>query len=131
MESKTSSFEDLLVWQKMHGIVLDIYKISKSFPKEEIFGITNQIRRASVSVAANIVEGFNKKSKPEKLRFFNIAQGSLEETNYFLLLVKDLGFTDTEELRYKINEVGRMLNLIHFKQSFLLILSPFTSISSF
>lgn len=73
MENKSRSFKDLLIWQKMHKIILEIYKISERFPKTEIFGITNQIRRSSVSVAANIVEGFSKKSKMDKNRFFNIA----------------------------------------------------------
>jgi four helix bundle protein len=109
MEKKSSCFEDLLVWQKMHGIVLNVYKLTNNFPKSEIFGITNQIRRASVSVTANIVEGYTKKSKADKLRFFNIAQGSLEETDYFLLLANDLGFADTKELRIRINEIGKML----------------------
>ncbi|MDD5361155.1 MAG: four helix bundle protein [Ignavibacteria bacterium] len=109
MDNRNSSFEDLVMWQKMHNIVLDIYKITKSFPKEEIFGVTNQIRRASVSVAANIVEGYGKKSKADKLRFFNISQGSLEETKYFLRLAKDLGYYNTDDLRIGLDEVGKML----------------------
>ncbi len=109
MENKTNSFENLIVWQKMHKLVLEIYKATKSFPNSELFGITNQIRRSSVSVAANIVEGFGKKSKADKMRFFNIAQGSLEETKYFLRLVKDLELYDTDELRGNADEVARML----------------------
>lgn len=109
MENKSTCFEDLIVWQKMHSIILDIYRLTKSFPKSELFGITSQIRRSSVSVAANIVEGYTKKSKADKLRFFNIAQGSLEETNYFLILIKDLEFAETSDLRKRIDEVGRML----------------------
>jgi len=109
MEYKSKNFKDLLVWQKMHKIVLEIYKISENFPKNEIFGITNQIRRSSVSVAANIVEGFSKKSKPDKNRYFNIAQGSLEETHYFLILIQDLNYANTDELIGKVDEVGKML----------------------
>ena len=105
----SSSFENLIMWQKMHKIVLDIYKMTNSFPKSELFGITGQIRRSAVSVAANIVEGFSKKGKADKLRFFNIAEGSLEETNYFLLLIKDLGYSETDDMRQKVKEVGRML----------------------
>ena len=109
MDNKSKCFRDLLVWQKMHKIVLEIYKISEKFPKTEIFGITNQIRRSSVSVAANIVEGFSKKSKLDKCRFFNIAQGSLEETHYFLILIQDLNYYNTCELLKKVDEVGKML----------------------
>lgn len=109
MENKTNSFENLIVWQKMHHLVLSIYKVTKSFPNSELFGITNQIRRASVSVAANIVEGYGKKSKADKIRYFNIAQGSLEETKYFLRLSKDLEFYDTDDLRKDADEVAKML----------------------
>jgi four helix bundle protein len=106
---KSSSFENLIMWQKMHQIVLDIYKMTNTFPKSELFGITSQIRRSAVSVAANIVEGFSKKGKADKLRYFNIAEGSLEETNYFLILIRDLEYSETGDLREKIKEVGRML----------------------
>jgi len=109
MEINKPGFEGLQMWQKMHRIVLDVYKMTRAFPKSEIFGITSQIRRSSVSVAANIVEGYNKNSKADKLRFLNIAQGSLEETNYFMLLIKDLEYSDTTKLRIRINEVGKML----------------------
>jgi four helix bundle protein len=109
MENKATCFKDLLVWQKMHLVVLDIYKITEKFPKSEIFGITTQIRRSAVSVAANIAEGFSKKGKADKMRYFNISQGSLEETHYYLILISDLGFFNTEEIKVKIDEVGRML----------------------
>lgn len=109
MESKSKCFEELLVWKKMHNVVLNVYKLTNKFPKSELFGITNQLRRAAVSVSANIVEGYSKISKADKLRFYNIAQGSLEEADYFLLLSKDLGFAETDELRRKVDEVGRML----------------------
>ena len=85
MENKQSakSFKDLVVWQKAHKFVLDIYKITKCFPKEEMYGLTSQMWRASVSIPANIAEGFKKKGKADKLRFYNIAQGSIEEMKYF------------------------------------------------
>lgn len=73
MTLKTQRFEELIVWQKAHSLVLEIYKLSKDFPKEETYGITSQLRRSSVSVAANISEGYRKKSKVDKLRFLNIA----------------------------------------------------------
>ena len=88
MENKkpAQSFRDLVVWQRAHQLVLGIYKMTNSFPKEELYGTTSQVKRSSVSVAANIAEGFKKKGKKDKLRFFNIAQGSLSETEYYLIL---------------------------------------------
>lgn len=85
------SFEDLIVWQKAHVFVLAIYKITKKYPKEEIFGLVNQMRRAAISITANIAEGYTKISPKDKLRFYNISQGSLEETRNFIILSKDLG----------------------------------------
>jgi four helix bundle protein len=109
MES-TKSFRDLIVWQKAHNFVLSIYKNTESFPKNEMFGLTSQLRRASVSIAANLVEGYKKKSKLDKLRFMNIAQGSLEETRYYLILVNDLKYIDSSELMLQLEEVSKMLN---------------------
>lgn len=109
MES-TKSFRDLFVWQKAHNFVLSIYKNTESFPKNEMFGLTSQIRRASVSIVANIVEGYKKKSKLDKLRFLNISQGSLEETRYYLILVNDLKYIDSSELMLQLEEVSKMLN---------------------
>ncbi len=107
---KSKSFKNLLVWQKSHSTVLEIYKMTKTLPKDELFGITSQIRRSSVSIAANIVEGFRKKSKLDKARFLNIAQGSLDETEYFLILIQDLNYADTGTLQIQLEEVSRMLN---------------------
>ncbi len=109
MESKSKCFEDLLVWKKMHNVVLNVYKLTNKFPKSELFGITNQLRRSAVSVSANIVEGYSKISKADKLRYYNIAQGSLAESDYFLLLAGDLGYAETSALRKNVDEVGRML----------------------
>ena len=91
---KTTSFEDLLVWQKGHKFVLEVYKISKQFPKEEVYGLTSQFRRAAISITANIAEGYKRISDKEKLRFYNIAQASLEECRYFLILSKDLEYVN-------------------------------------
>jgi len=102
-------FTDLVVWKKAHNFVLSIYRLSASFPKTEIYGMTSQLRRAAVSIPANIAEGFKKRSSAEKARFMNISQGSLEECRYYLLLTKDLGFANTEELLCQIDEVSRML----------------------
>jgi four helix bundle protein len=91
-------FQDLIVWQKAHQFVLLVYKRSNNFPNTEIYGLTSQYRRAAISIAANIAEGFKKKTKPDKVKFMNIAQGSLEECRYYLILAKDLDYGDTSIL---------------------------------
>jgi four helix bundle protein len=106
---KAKRFSDLIVWQKAHQFVLDVYRLSSEFPKTEIFGLTSQIRRAAVSVPANIAEGFRKQTNPDKLRFLNIAQGSLEECRYYLILVSDLGYGSTEKLDWQLVEVSKLL----------------------
>ena len=104
------SFQDLIVWQKAHGFTLQVYASTQGFPKEEIYGLTSQFRRAAVSVAANIVEGFRKQSKVDKARFFNMAEGSLEECRYYLILAHDLGHMDKRSLWELSDEIGRLLN---------------------
>ena len=104
------SFEDVILWQKAHAWVLEIYKITARFPKHEVFGLTSQFRRAAVSIPANFAEGFKKMGKADKLRFYNIAQGSLEECRYYLILSHDLGYADTTNLKAQLEEVSRMLN---------------------
>jgi four helix bundle protein len=85
-EVATRDFTNLLVWQKAHALVLHIYAHTSGFPKEEVYGLTSQFRRAAVSTAANIAEGYKKRGVLDKLRFYNIAQGSLEEVRYYLIL---------------------------------------------
>jgi four helix bundle protein len=103
------SFQDLLVWQKAHTLVLAIYQLTAAFPKPETYGLSLQMRRAAVSIPANIAEGFRRRSKPEKARFLNMAEGSLEETRYFLILARDLGYADTAQLTAALEEVSRLL----------------------
>ena len=103
------SFQDLIVWQKAHQFVFSIYRISKSFPANELYGLTSQARRAAVSIPANIAEGFKKKTKPDKARFLNIAQASLEECRYYLILAKDLGYGDTSQLMAQLEETSKLL----------------------
>jgi four helix bundle protein len=103
------TFQDLLVWQKAHAFVLEVYKRTASFPGREIHGLTSQMRRAAISIAANIAEGFAKRGKPDKVRFMNIAEGSLEESRYYLILSQDLGYGNSGELMDLLNEVGRLL----------------------
>ena len=105
----TRTFEDFPVWQKAHGFVLAIYQFTTYFPKHEIYGLTIQIRRAAVSIPANIAEGFKKRGKSDKARFMNIAQGSIEECRYYLILAKDLGYGETETLMNSLEEISRLL----------------------
>jgi four helix bundle protein len=104
------SFRDLVVWQKAHEFVLAVYRFTASFPDREKFGLSHQMRRAAVSVPANIAEGFGKRSQPEKTRFWNIAEGSLEECRYYLILAHDLGYGETDSLMETLEETSRLLN---------------------
>jgi four helix bundle protein len=103
------SFQDLTVWQKAHQFVLSVYNYSDYFPQKEVYGLTSQLRRAAISVPANIAEGFKEKSAVDKARFMNAARGSLEECRYYLILAKDLGYGDNPELAPLLEEVGKML----------------------
>jgi four helix bundle protein len=103
------TFEDLIVWQKAHEFVLAVYRFTDEFPKSEIYGLTSQLRRAAVSVAANIAEGFKKSGKPDKARFLNISQGSIEECRYYLILAKDLQYGQKSELNSLLEEVSKLL----------------------
>ncbi|HXG64350.1 MAG TPA: four helix bundle protein [Blastocatellia bacterium] len=103
------SFRDLVVWQKAHRFVLAAYRYSDGFPPKETYGLTSQFRRAAVSIPANIAEGFKKRSKHDKARFINIAQGSLEECRYYLILAMDLGYGDSRALSSQLEEVSKLL----------------------
>lgn len=109
------SFEDLFVWKKAHEFVLSVYKATKKYPKEELYGLVSQMRRAAVSVPANIAEGFKKKSKAEKTHYLTIAYGSLEEVRYYLILSKDLGYCETSAIKSQSDEVGKLLTLYRSK----------------
>jgi len=106
-------FEDLKVWQKSHELVLEVYKVIQLFPSDEKFGLTSQIRRSAVSVAANIVEGSKRQHLKEYIQMLYIAQGSLSETNYYLLLAKDLNYLTDKNYQEFFNhgeEIGKMLS---------------------
>jgi len=103
------SFEDVEIWKKSHAFVLSVYRLTENFPKHELFGLTSQLRRAAVSVPANFAEGFKKTGKADKLRFYNIAQGSLEECRYYLILVNDLNYGDVSQLKTNLEEISKML----------------------
>ena len=109
----TRTFENIVAWQKAHQFVVEIYKTTRTFPDYERYGLCSQFQRAAVSIAANIAEGYKKLSKSDKLRFFNISQGSLEECRYYCLLSRDLGYIDEDkfqELVQIIIETSYMLN---------------------
>ncbi|MBI3135670.1 MAG: four helix bundle protein [Bacteroidetes bacterium] len=111
--TKTNSFRDLIVWQKAHQLVLSVYTVTKKFPKEEVYGLTNQVRRSSSSVAANLAEGYKTKTVPNKLKYIGISEGSLEETKYHLILSKYLMYIEEavfNELIATAEEVGKLLN---------------------
>lgn len=99
VNGKIKKFTDLNAWKEGHKLVIDVYKITKEFPKEELFGLTNQLRRAVVSFTSNIAEGFSRNSFKEKLQFYSIALGSLTEIQNQLLVARDIGYISLEEFR--------------------------------
>jgi four helix bundle protein len=106
------NYKDLKVWEKAHQFTLKIYDVSKQFPKEELYGLTNQLRRAASSVPANIAEGCGKNTNTDFAKYLNIALGSANESEYFVLLAKDLGYINDEDFKmlYElINEINAML----------------------
>lgn len=108
---RLKSFQQLEVWQEAHKLVLQVYEMTQQFPSDEKYGLTSQLRRASVSVPANIAEGFKRRGIADKLRFYNMAEGSLEEVKYFFILAEDLHYLPSkEELTAQANCVGRLLN---------------------
>ena len=112
-EKKIQSFTDLNSWKESHKFVLLVYRKTASFPKEEIFGITNQIRRAVVSIVSNIAEGFGRQSYKEKVQFYSIAQGSNLEIQIQMLVARDLRFleeNDFQEIADQSIVVGKLLS---------------------
>lgn len=106
------TFRDILAWQKSHKLTLLVYKITEVYPKHELFGLTSQTRRSTVSVPANIVEGFRRQSLKDSIKFYNTADASLEELKYHLLLAKDLKYISLERYNFileKTEEVGKLL----------------------
>ena len=110
----TYKFESVIAWQKAHRFVILVYKITRHFPDDERFGLTSQFRRAAVSIEANIAEGYKKIGKSDKLRFFNISQGSIEECRDYILLSRDLEFVTEEQysnLYIALEEASKFLML--------------------
>lgn len=104
------TFRDLLVWSRAHDFVLGVYKLTAGFPRDETYGLSIQMRRAAVSIPANIAEGFRKRGRADKARFMNMAEGSIEECRYYLILTRDLGYGETDTLNGALEEVSRLLN---------------------
>ena len=106
-------FQRVIAWQKAHDFVLKVYRVTRKFPEDERFGLTSQFRRAATSIEANIAEGYKKLSKADKLRFFNISQGSLEECRNYIILSHDLEYLvdeDYNELKSLAEHASRMIN---------------------
>lgn len=115
---KAQTFKDLKVWEKAHQYTLTVYKVTQKFPQEERFGLTAQLRRAASSIPANIVEGHARASRKDFSHFLTVAKSSLEESKYFLILSKDLGYLSAEsytELDLQSAEIGRMLYVFQQK----------------
>ena len=111
-------FTELKVWQRSHAIVLKVYRLTKSFPVGERYGLTSQLRRAALSVSTNIAEGSKRQSRQDYARFLNIAEGSLVETEYLLMVSRDLEYAQPQEVApilNEISEVARMLNNLRAK----------------
>lgn len=108
---KIKSFTDLNAWKEGHKLVLEVYKITKNFPKEEMFGLTTQIRRAVISVTSNIAEGFSRNSYKEKVQFYSMALGSLTEVQNQLLIARDIGYMTKEDFS-RIAEITVVANKI-------------------
>ena len=105
-------FEDILAWKKSHELALAIYKITENYPKSETFGLVSQMRRCAVSVPSNLAEGFKRRTKSDSVHFYNIAEGSLEELKYQLLLSKDLDYISKDvydNLKRLCEETGKLM----------------------
>ncbi len=108
-----SKYRKVIVWEKAHKLTLDIYRLTSTFPRSEMYGITSQLRRSTSSVPANIVEGYSRGGTKQYINFLTIANGSLAETSYFLLLAYELDYIKEKEyikLEEKCEEIGKMLN---------------------
>jgi four helix bundle protein len=111
-------YKKLIVWERSHKYAIQVYQLSKSFPKEELYGITSQLRRAVISIPTNIAEGSGKQTPKDFSRYLSIAAGSASEVEYLLILVNELRFVNeiiVEPLLVEINEIKKMLNSFQIK----------------
>jgi four helix bundle protein len=104
------TFQSLEAWKYAHALVLQVYQMTQKFPPEERYGLVSQMRRAVVSIPANVAEGFKRQGIREKVRFYNIAEGSLEELKYYLILSQDLDYlADCSDILVQADNTGRLL----------------------
>jgi four helix bundle protein len=106
------NYRELEVWQKSHKLTLDLYKLSRAFPKEELYGVTSQLRRAAVSIGANLAEGCGRRTGAELARFVRIAMGSASELDYHLLLCRDFEFITAAEYERQSRELVRVRKML-------------------
>jgi four helix bundle protein len=106
------NYKDLKVWQRSYELCLEIYRVTKGFPKEERYGLTSQIRRAAASVPSNIAEGYGRKTTPEYIKFLYVAYGSNCELETQILLSGDLGYIETDKLKKLQNEIGEVERML-------------------
>jgi four helix bundle protein len=104
-----SNFKKLDVWSDAHALVLDIYRVTGAFPRAEQFGLTSQIRRAAISIPANLAEGSGRDTQRDFARFTSIALGSADELEYLLILARDLGYLDDDSLSARVQSIARQL----------------------
>lgn len=108
-----NKFTDLIVWQKGHGLVLKIYSLTKTFPKSETYSLTDQLKRAAISITSNIAEGFSRHGFKEKIQFYYLSLGSLTEIQNQLIIARDVNYltkVQFEELIYQTTEISKLLN---------------------
>ena len=119
LREKAKDFRSLVVWQRSHQLVLEVYRITNGFPPDEKYGLVSQMRRAAISVPANLAEGFIKRGKTDKMNFYNMSQGSLEELKYYFILSADLDYIESGgELVEEASIIGKMLSkLVHSLKS--------------
>ena|SRR5207302_8008204 len=110
---KIQNYKDLIVWQLAHQLTIAIYQLTYSFPKEELYGLTSQIRRAAASTAANITEGSKRRSTNDLCHFLNMSEASNEQVKYFLLLAKDLTYLSVDSFRTNYQLADRVSAMLH------------------
>jgi len=106
------NYRDLEVWEKAHKLTLQLYQRSRTFPKEEFYGLTSQLRRSMMSIGANLAEGCGRQTTPELARFVRIAMGSASEVDYHLLLARDFGYLQSDEHQELSQELTRIRKML-------------------
>jgi len=112
MNGEIKSFKDLIVWQKATDFAITVYKLSSNFPKEELYGLTSQLRRAVISISSNIAEGFKRKTRKEKIQFYSIALGSLAEVESQLSISERLGYIKQDIYEDALNTISELEKML-------------------